>query len=71
MTLCFGTIFFFVLGGLSLFAKDTMWELTQWGNSLKGLKSERTPNWDTMTTIGGVVAIILGLISLFAFFNGG
>jgi hypothetical protein len=68
--LCFGSILFFIIGALSLFAKDIMWEITQWGNSLKGIESEHTPNWDTMTTIGGAVAVILGLISLYAFFKG-
>lgn len=69
--LCLGSILLLILGALSLFAKDIMWGITQWGNSLKGLESKRTPNWDTMTTIGGVAAIILGLISLYAFFKGG
>lgn len=69
--LCFSSVLFLGIGALSLFAKDIMWEITQWGNSLKGLKSERTPSWDTMTTIEGAVAVIVGLISLYAFFKGG
>ena len=69
--LFFGGIFLLALGLLNIFGKDLMWEITLWGNSLKGLESERTSNWDTMTTIGGVVSVIFGLVALYAAFNGG
>ncbi|HET7143766.1 MAG TPA: hypothetical protein VFI68_07090 [Anaerolineales bacterium] len=71
MALCFGTIFVLALGGLSLFGKDIMWELTQWDNRRKGVVSERTESWETMTTVAGVVYIILGLIGLYALFKNG
>ena len=71
MFLCIGGSVLLVFGILSIFAKDIVWELTQWNNSLRGIESKRTPNWDTMATIGGVVAVIFGLLGIFAFFSGG
>ncbi|MBL8077798.1 MAG: hypothetical protein JNM55_07545 [Anaerolineales bacterium] len=71
MTLCFGGLFLLVLAGLSFFARDMMWDLTQWQNSMKGIASERTEGWELMTSIGGVICAILGVVALFAFFTGG
>jgi hypothetical protein len=68
--MCIGSIFFLILGALAFFAKDILWELTAWGNQMKGISSERSENWNMLTTIGGVVAIIFGLIALYAFFQG-
>jgi hypothetical protein len=59
-----------VIGLLSIFAKDAMWQLTQLGNAMKGVASERTEWWDTSTTIGGVVAVVVGIIGLVAGFRG-
>jgi hypothetical protein len=47
-----------------------MWDLTEWQNSLKGIASERTEGWELMTSIGGVICAILGVVALFAFFTG-
>ncbi len=52
-----------VIGLLCLFAKDFMWEWTQRNNEMKGVASERTDAWDQTTTIGGVVAIVLGIVA--------
>ncbi|MFT3892166.1 MAG: hypothetical protein QM730_11075 [Anaerolineales bacterium] len=71
MTLCLGSSVILIVGVLSVFAKDIMWELTQWNNSLKGISSTRTPSWDTMTTIGGVVALIIGALGIYIFFTSG
>jgi len=49
------------LGLLSIFARDFMWEITEWSNSNRGVVSERTDNWETMTTISGVGVLILGI----------
>jgi hypothetical protein len=54
-----------VLGLLSVFAKDIVWEFTEWSNQARGLVSERTDWWDTTTTIGGVFAIIVGIAAMF------
>jgi hypothetical protein len=64
-------IFLLVLGLLNIFAKDIMWGITEWGNQTRGIESDRTETWDTMSTIQGVVAIIISLISLYAFIKGG
>ncbi len=50
------------IGLLCLFAKDTVWEWTQFRNDMKGVASERTDTWDTTTTIGGVVAVVVGIV---------
>lgn len=71
MLLCSGVLFLLIIGLLSLFAKDIVWDLTVWQNEMRGVASERTPTWDMMTTIGGVVAIIFALIGIYAVFNGG
>jgi hypothetical protein len=71
MLLCSGVLFLLIIGLLSLFAKDIVWDLTVWQNQMRGVSSERTPTWDMMTTIGGVVSIIFALIGIYAIFNGG
>ena len=59
-----------VFGLLCIFAKDGMWELTQIGNQMKGVASERTDWWDTSTTIGGIAAVVLGAIAIFVSLRG-
>jgi len=54
-----------VLGLLSVFAKDLVWEFTEWSNQARGLVSERTDWWDTSTTIGGIIAIVVGIAAMF------
>ncbi|CAG0976825.1 hypothetical protein ANAEL_01501 [Anaerolineales bacterium] len=71
MVVCFGSLFLVLLGVFGIFAKDLMWELTVWQNQMKGLASERTEIWDLMTTIGGVVAIIFGVLGVYMFFTNG
>ena len=71
MLLCSGVLFLLIIGALSLFAKDIVWDLTVWQNQMRGVTSERTPAWDTMTTIGGVVSIVIGLIGIYILLNGG
>jgi hypothetical protein len=53
------------LGLMSVFAKDIVWEFTEWSNRAKGLVSERTDWWDTTTTIGGIIAIVVGIAAMF------
>jgi hypothetical protein len=55
-----------VLGAISIFAKDLAWEMTEWSNRNRGVQSERTPEWETSSTIGGVIAIVAGVFCLFA-----
>ncbi|MCL4269403.1 MAG: hypothetical protein KJZ72_07655 [Anaerolineales bacterium] len=71
MFVCFGSLFLVVIGLLGIFAKDMMWDLTVWQNQMQGLASDRTDTWDTMTTIGGVVAIIFGALGVYMFFTNG
>jgi hypothetical protein len=71
MILCSGVLFLFIIGLLSIFAKDIVWDLTVWQNQMKGVASERTEAWDMMTTIGGVISIVFALIGAYALLNGG
>lgn len=71
MLLCSGVLFLLIIGALSLFSKDIVWDLTVWQNQMRGVASERTPSWETMTTIGGVVSIVIGLIGIYILLNGG
>lgn len=64
-----GAVILIGLGLLSIFARDLLWELTQWSNSIKGLASERGENWDTWTVISGVTLMIIGLILALAVFG--
>jgi uncharacterized membrane protein HdeD (DUF308 family) len=54
-----------ILGLLSIFAKDLVWELTAFGNRLEGKASERTDTWDVGTTVSGVIFIVLGIVLFF------
>lgn len=54
------SLFFLGFGLLSLFARDLMWDLTEWGNSWRGVTSERTENWESGQIISGVVMILIG-----------
>ncbi|MFN8457941.1 MAG: hypothetical protein U0401_25370 [Anaerolineae bacterium] len=59
------------IGLLSLFAKDFMWELTVWGNQMKGQASERTEWWEITTTLSGLFFLIVGIGLLVMAFMGG
>ncbi|MBZ0283731.1 MAG: hypothetical protein K8L97_23545 [Anaerolineae bacterium] len=48
-------------GLLTIFARDFMWELTAWGNSWKGLRSERTEGWEASQAISGIILILIGV----------
>jgi uncharacterized membrane protein len=61
-----GGILLIVTGMLSIFAKDLMWELTQYNNRMQGVASERTEIWDLWANIGGVLSIIIGVLTFFA-----
>jgi hypothetical protein len=61
--ICVG-IFMVGLGLVSLFAPDMMWELTAFGNSWEGKKSERSELWEINRVIGGVVALLIGLAAI-------
>lgn len=55
-----GAVILVGLGLLSIFARDMLWELTHWSNSIKGVASERTENWDIWSVISGVILIVIG-----------
>jgi hypothetical protein len=49
------------MGLVSLLAPDLMWSWTQWNNEMKGLKSERTDNWEMGRVFSGLALIGVGL----------
>jgi hypothetical protein len=60
-----GALFLIGVGLLALFNKDLMWEFTSWQNRSRGIPvSERTPEWEFQTTLGGVMILIFGGIVL-------
>jgi len=63
MIFCSGIVII-VLGLLSIFAQDLVWDFTEWQNRAKGVASERTPEWENATTIGGMIAIVAGIVML-------
>lgn len=54
-----------VTGLFFLINKDTAWSWTQWSNRIKGVKSERTPEWETFANIGGGFLIVTGVFLCF------
>jgi hypothetical protein len=54
-----------VTGLICLINKDTAWSWTQWSNRTKGVKSERTPEWETFANIGGGFLIVAGVFLCF------
>ncbi len=72
MAVCFGSLLLVLLGIVSVFGKDMMWEFTVWQNQMKGIASERTENWEIMTTVSGVILLIVGGLGIYlSFVNGG
>jgi hypothetical protein len=60
-----------VAGGLyRIVAKDRLWGFMDWLNRSRGVASDRTEEWDMAQSIGGVIAIIVGVVLLIMFFNG-
>lgn len=64
-----GAVILVGLGLLSIFARDLLWELTHWSNSIKGVASERTETWDTWSVISGVILVIVGAGLAIAIFS--
>jgi hypothetical protein len=68
MIFCSGIVII-ILGLLSIFAQDLVWDFTEWQNRSKGVVSERTPEWETATTIGGMIAIVCGIVLIMLGFS--
>ncbi len=51
-----------IVGLVSIFAPELVWQLTHFQNQLQGKASERSDTWEMGRVISGVSAIILGLI---------
>ncbi len=49
----------FIYGTLLMFAKDIAWPVVKWSNSIRGVMSERTEQWELFSTLqGGIVALV-------------
>lgn len=57
-------ILLILVGLLSLFARDFLWAVTEFFNSLQGRASERSDIWEYGTIVAGVAFLILGLLLL-------
>jgi len=58
-------------GGVLLFDKDLAWRSVVWRNRNAGVASERTEQWNTSSTVGGVVLIGVGIGLLLVFLRFG
>ena len=50
-----------VWGLLALFARDLLWSLWRFSYRMEGIASERTDLWELRMSIGGIVAILMGI----------
>ncbi len=57
-------LFSLVFGCIFLFQKDTVWQWQNNNNRRRGLKSERTPEWELSTTMSGYMMIFVGIAML-------
>jgi len=56
--------FLILLGLLEIFVKDFAWRLTGLTSRFQKRKPERSQEWRTGTTIGGVFLIVIGILLL-------
>jgi hypothetical protein len=62
------SLLFIVLGSVYLWGKDTVWSWTRWNNQVSGVKSERTQQWESYTTITGCFFLVIsGLLLIVSF----
>ena len=59
------------IGCLCVFAKDFVWDLSQFSPEVRGVTSERTARWDTTTTIDDVLAILVSIAGIVSAFTHG
>ena len=52
---------FIGVGLLSIFARNFFWKTEEFGDRLRGKRSERTAVWDMWQVLKGVLAIVIGL----------
>jgi hypothetical protein len=69
MQICF-SIFFILAGLIALFAKDSAWRWQEFKNRLGGLPAERTDEWEFSRVIGGILFVIIGVISFILLTSG-
>ena len=48
-------------GIFMLINRDAMWTLTEWNNSMRGVKSERTDAWERGNGCTGALLILFGV----------
>ncbi len=58
----------FAFGLVQLFCKDAMWASRDSSNRRRGVKSERTPEWELSTTAFGCLSIVMAVVLLFTAF---
>ncbi len=72
-TVCFGwaiAIFLFGFGAINLFFKDIAWDFQERSNQKRGIvHSERTPQWETTTTITGIFTIIFSIVLMIMIYS--
>lgn len=54
-------LLFIGLGLLSIVARDFFWKTEEFGDRLRGKRTERTAVWDIWQILKGMLAIVIGL----------
>ena len=50
-----------IRGGISVFAQDLSWAITEWQNSRRGVASEKTEAWESNDRWTGVAVTVMRL----------
>lgn len=58
-----------VIGLINIRNKNLAWQWQKSENSWNGVKSERTADWEAMSTLRGYLAVIIGIVLLFMAWN--
>ena len=53
-----------VYGIILIFFHDLAWEFDKFLSDVSGRESKRTEAWEVMTTISGIVAIIVAIVAI-------
>lgn len=65
LLLAWGLFFLmFGFGIIHLFFKDLVWQIQDFSNRIRGIvNAERTPTWEKLTTITGLVGVAASFLS--------
>ena len=56
------SMFVIIMSIIQIFFKDIAWDMQDWGNKASGRESERTAEWEMMSTITGILGFVFVII---------